>query len=61
MLELTNVTKRYGEMVAVDHVSMKVEPGTIAAIIGPNGAGKSTTFRLISGLLYSDEGNILLG
>jgi len=61
VLELTNVTKRYGEMVAVDNLSMKVEPGTIAAIIGPNGAGKSTTFRLISGLLYSDEGNILWG
>jgi len=59
VLELRGVTKRYGDMVAVESVSMKVEAGTVAAVIGPNGAGKSTAFRLISGLLYPDAGQIL--
>lgn len=59
MLELRGVTKRYGERTAVESVSIKVEAGTVVAVIGPNGAGKSTTFRLISGLLYPDAGQIL--
>ena len=59
MLELKGVVKCYGDTTAVDKVSMKVETGTIAALIGPNGAGKSTTFRLISGLLHADDGQIL--
>lgn len=59
LLELKGVVKCYGDITAVDRVSMKVEAGTISALIGPNGAGKSTTFRLISGLLHADEGQIL--
>ena len=43
MIELTDFTKRYGDLVAVDHLSLKIEPGETFGFIGPNGAGKSTT------------------
>ena len=47
MLNVENVTKRYGEVLAVDGLSFKASPGSIHALIGPNGAGKSTTIRMI--------------
>ena len=50
MIELTNVTKRYGSTVAVDHLSFEVRPGEVTGFLGPNGAGKSTTMRMIVGL-----------
>ena len=49
LLEATHVTKRFGSLVAVNRVDVRIEPGTIHAIIGPNGAGKSTLLRTISG------------
>lgn len=58
LLVLTAVTKAFGGLVAVNDLSLTVEPGEIVAIIGPNGAGKSTTFNLISGLLAPDQGTI---
>jgi ABC-2 type transport system ATP-binding protein len=50
MIEVRDLTKRYGDRVAVDHLSFSVEPGRVTGFLGPNGAGKSTTMRLILGL-----------
>ena len=60
MLELRNITKRFGDVLANDHVSIKVEPGTIHAIVGENGAGKSTAMRIAYGFYRADEGEILV-
>lgn len=57
MLTLTNVTKKFGELVAVNDLSFKVEDGQIFGIAGPNGAGKSTVYNLITGF-YPYEGRI---
>src|SRR3984957_6312922 len=59
MLEVRNVTKRFGNLVAVKDVSMSVEPGELRAIIGPNGAGKTTFFNMISGYFTPTTGSIL--
>src|SRR5690349_905170 len=50
MIEVRGLTKRFGDKVAVDHLSFSVEPGRVTGFLGPNGAGKSTTMRLILGL-----------
>ena len=50
MIEVEELTKRYGAFTAVDHVSFKVEPGMVTGFLGPNGAGKSTTMRMMVGL-----------
>jgi ABC-2 type transport system ATP-binding protein len=50
MIEVNELTKRYGSQLAVDGVSFRCEPGTITGFLGPNGAGKSTTLRMITGL-----------
>jgi ABC-2 type transport system ATP-binding protein len=50
MIEARDLTKRYGDKVAVDHLSFTVQPGRVTGFLGPNGAGKSTTMRLILGL-----------
>lgn len=60
MIELRNITKRFGNVLANDHVSLKVEPGTIHAIVGENGAGKSTAMRIAYGFYAADEGEILV-
>jgi ABC-type branched-subunit amino acid transport system ATPase component/ABC-type branched-subunit amino acid transport system permease subunit len=60
LLELKNLTKRFGGLVAVDDVSLSVRQGTIHAIIGPNGAGKSTLFNLVTGLHKPDAGQVVL-
>lgn len=60
MLELRNITKRFGDVLANDHVNIKVEPGTIHAIVGENGAGKSTAMRIAYGFYTADEGEILI-
>lgn len=59
-LELQNLTKRFGGLVAVNDVSLTVRQGTIHAIIGPNGAGKSTLFNLVTGLHEADAGRVVL-
>jgi ABC-2 type transport system ATP-binding protein len=56
MIEAHDLTKRYGDKLAVDHLSFTVEPGTVTGFLGPNGAGKSTTMRLVLGLDRPDEG-----
>jgi branched-chain amino acid transport system ATP-binding protein len=58
LLQVENVARRFGSLVAVDGVSMSVEPGELRAVIGPNGAGKTTFFNLISGFLSPDSGSI---
>jgi len=50
MIEAHDLTKRYGDKIAVDHLSFRVEPGRVTGFLGPNGAGKSTTMRLVLGL-----------
>ncbi|MFS8214032.1 ABC transporter ATP-binding protein [Paenibacillus polymyxa] len=60
MVEVKNVTKRYGNKNVVDQVSVTVPKGTITSFIGPNGAGKSTLLSMISRLTDSDEGEILI-
>lgn len=60
MLKLENVTKYYGDFLAVDNLSFKVESGEIFGLLGVNGAGKTTTFRMIMGLLDATKGSITL-
>ncbi|HZH31946.1 MAG TPA: ABC transporter ATP-binding protein [Pyrinomonadaceae bacterium] len=60
MLELRDITKRFGNVVANDCVSIKVRPGTIHAIVGENGAGKSTAMRIAYGFYAADSGDILV-
>jgi ABC-type branched-subunit amino acid transport system ATPase component len=59
VLELQNVTKRFGGLVAVKNISFAMNEGEILFIIGPNGAGKTTVFNLISGFFHPNEGSIL--
>lgn len=58
MIEVKNLTKRYGSNVALNHVSFTVEKGTILGFLGPNGAGKSTTMNIITGYLSASEGEV---
>jgi ABC-2 type transport system ATP-binding protein len=58
MIQLSNVTKRYGDVVAVDDVSFTVRPGHVTGFVGPNGAGKSTTMRMILGLDRPTSGTV---
>ncbi|MBA3567961.1 MAG: ABC transporter ATP-binding protein [Pyrinomonadaceae bacterium] len=60
MLELRNITKRFGNVLANDKVNIVVKPGTIHAIVGENGAGKSTAMRIAYGFYKADEGEILV-
>ncbi|MFE9449905.1 ABC transporter ATP-binding protein [Streptomyces sp. NPDC006739] len=58
MIEAQQLTKRYGEKTAVDHLDFVVKPGTVTGFLGPNGAGKSTTMRMIVGLDAPTSGNV---
>jgi branched-chain amino acid transport system ATP-binding protein len=59
LLQVEGASKRFGNLVAIDEVSLTVEPGELRAIIGPNGAGKTTFFNLVSGLVAPTSGTIL--
>lgn len=61
MLELQDVTKRYGERLALDHVSFTVGDGRLTGFVGGNGAGKTTTMRIVLGVLAADGGTVTLG
>src|SRR5438876_8225513 len=56
MIECDKLTKRFGQVTAVDHVSFKVEKGSIFGFLGPNGSGKSTVIRMLCGLLEPSDG-----
>jgi ABC-2 type transport system ATP-binding protein len=58
MIEVEDLTKRYGDRTAVDGVSFHVHPGTVTGFLGPNGAGKSTTMRMIAGLDQPTAGRV---
>ncbi|SEC60916.1 ABC-2 type transport system ATP-binding protein [Nocardioides exalbidus] len=59
MLEIRELTRRFGENTAVDHVSFEVPPGLMTGFVGGNGAGKTTTMRMVMGVLGIDEGEVL--
>jgi len=60
LIEVSNLTKRFGTQTAVDDLSFTVEPGRVTGFLGPNGAGKSTTMRLILGLDRPQGGTALI-
>ena len=60
MLEIRNVRKTYGSLVAVDDVSLTVEPGRLTGLLGPDGAGKTTTISMIAGLIVPERGKVLV-
>jgi branched-chain amino acid transport system ATP-binding protein len=59
LLRLDNVTKRFGGLVAVDRVSLEIEPGELIGIVGPNGSGKTTLFNVINGVYFPEEGRVI--
>ncbi len=59
LLELQNLKKYFATQKAVDNISLSIEPGSIFGLLGPNGAGKTTLIRMITGIFYPDEGQII--
>jgi len=59
LLDVENISKRFGGLVAIDRASFHVKAGSITALIGPNGAGKTTLFSIISGFLAADQGRVV--
>ena len=60
MIELRNLTKKFGEIVAVNRLNLSVSEGEIFGFIGPNGAGKTTTLRMMGGVLIPTEGSVMI-
>ena len=60
MIEVRDVSRAFGRLRALDHVSLRVEPGEIVALLGPNGAGKTTMSRIIAGILAPSEGDVIV-
>lgn len=60
MIEVKNVTKKYGKAVAVDNISFTIDEGEIVGLLGPNGAGKSTTMNMLTGFIEQTEGEIII-
>ena len=58
LIEINHLVKKYGEHVAVDDLTLTVEPGKIYGFLGPNGAGKSTTMNMITGYLGATSGEV---
>jgi ABC-2 type transport system ATP-binding protein len=56
IISVTNLTRRFGDFVAVDHLTFSVEPGQVIGYLGPNGSGKTTTIRMLLGLIHPTEG-----
>ena len=61
MIEVKNLTKRYGSHTAVSNLSFHIETGQIYGFLGPNGAGKSTTMNIMTGCLAATEGEVTVG
>jgi ABC-2 type transport system ATP-binding protein len=61
MLNVNNLRKTFGTLVAVDNVSFALERGQLVGLLGPNGAGKTTTVSIIAGLVTPDKGDVLIG
>jgi len=61
MIELKDLTKRYGQLVAVNRLNLSIARGEIFGFIGPNGAGKTTTLRMMGGILAPSEGSVIIG
>ena len=60
MIEAKNLTKRFGSLMAVDHINAQIRDGSVFGLIGTNGAGKSTFLRMLSGVLKPDEGSVTI-
>ena len=60
MIEVKNVTKKYGNKIAVDNISFEVKDGEVVGFLGPNGAGKSTTMNMITGFIEPTDGTIMI-
>ena len=60
MIVTSGLTKRFDDILAVDHISAKIRDGSVFGLIGTNGAGKSTFLRMVSGILKPDEGEVLI-
>ena len=60
MIEVRDISRRFGGLTALDHVSFRVEPGEIVALLGPNGAGKTTASRIIAGILAPSDGDVIV-
>ncbi len=60
MIEASGLSKRYGDLVAVDDVSFSVQPGEVVGFLGPNGAGKTTTMRILTGFLPPTDGRVVI-
>lgn len=60
ILEIQNISKKFGGIIALDDVNMKIDKGSIVGIIGPNGSGKTTLINIITGIYTPDEGQVLL-
>jgi ABC-2 type transport system ATP-binding protein len=60
MISIRSLTKRFGKLVAVDHLSLEISKGEIFGLVGPDGAGKTTTLRMLCGLVDPDEGEAFL-
>lgn len=60
MIKITNLTKRFGDFVAVDQLDLDIQAGDIVGFLGPNGAGKSTTMKMITGFISASEGDIII-
>ena len=57
MIEVSQLTKRYGQTLALDHVTFTIQPGEVVGLLGPNGAGKTTMLKLLTGYLPPTEGS----
>jgi ABC-2 type transport system ATP-binding protein len=58
VLQIENLSKRFGDVLAVDQISLNLAQGSVVGFLGPNGAGKSTTMRMVSGYLFPDSGTV---
>ena len=60
VIDVRDISRRFGRLTALDHVSFRVEPGEIVALLGPNGAGKTTASRIIAGILAPSDGDVIV-